>query len=82
MRYFFLERVEDSSTFAPMSKRTPAKPPITGEKVLNLRIPETLDTKAAEVAAKVQLKKSDAMRLAMDRGLDVLLAQLSAAPAA
>lgn len=69
----------------PMTKRTHAKKQLTttpGEKVLNLRIPESLDTKAADIAAKVQLKKSDAMRLAMDRGLDVLLAQLSAAPAA
>jgi hypothetical protein len=58
------------------------KTPTTNDKVLNLRIPGDLDDKAAEVAAKVKLKKSDTMRLAMDRGLDVLLEQLSAAPAA
>jgi hypothetical protein len=60
-------------------KKAPRK---SEEKVLNLRIPNDLDTKAEEVAGKVKLKKADAMRLAMDRGLDVLLAQLSAAPAA
>ena len=66
-----------------MSKRTAAtKPAATSDKVLNLRIPSDLDTKAADVAGKVKLKKSDTMRLAMDRGLDVLLEQLSAAPAA
>lgn len=66
-----------------MSKRAHAnKPSTNSDKVLNLRIPSDLDDKAAEVAAKVKLKKSDTMRLAMDRGLDVLLEQLSAAPAA
>lgn len=66
-----------------MSKRTHAtQPPTSSDKVLNLRIPEELDNKAANVAAKVKLKKSDAMRLAMDRGLDVLLEQLTAVPAA
>lgn len=64
-----------------MSKRTHAIKPPTTDKVLNLRITEELDTKASDVAAKVKLKKSDAMRLAMDRGLDVLLDQLSTAPA-
>ena len=61
------------------AKKAPFK---SDEKVLNLRVPNDLDAKAEQVAAKVKLKKSDAMRLAMDRGLDVLLAQLSAAPAA
>lgn len=65
-----------------MTKRTHASKPSTTDKVLNLRISEELDAKAADVAAKVKLKKSDAMRLAMDRGLDVLLEQLSAAPVA
>lgn len=51
-------------------------------KVLNLRIPNDLDSKAAKVAKSVKLKKSDAMRLAMDRGLDVLLSQLQSPTAA
>jgi hypothetical protein len=68
-----------------MSKRAHANKPPTApaDKVVHLRIPDDLDTKAAEVAAKVKLKKPDAMRLAMDRGLDILRDQLSsAAPAA
>ena len=66
-----------------MSKRAHANKTPTADKVVHLRIPDDLDTKAAEVAAKVKLKKPDAMRLAMDRGLDILRDQLSsAAPAA
>jgi hypothetical protein len=68
-----------------MSKRAHANKPPTAptDKVVHLRIPDDLDIKAAEVAAEVRLKKPDAMRLAMDRGLDILRDQLSsAAPAA
>ena len=66
-----------------MSKRTHAiKPlPTTPDKVVHLRIPDELDAKASEVASLVKLKKPDAMRLAMDRGLDILAGQLSTAPA-
>lgn len=63
-----------------MSERLTDKP--ATDYVLNLRIPRELDAKAAEVAAKVRLKKSDTMRLAIDRGLDVLVDQLKPASAA
>lgn len=65
-----------------MSKRTHApNPPLATitDKVVHLRIPQDLDSKAAEVAAKVGLKKPDTMRLAMDRGLAILVDQLTPA---
>ena len=68
-----------------MTTRTHAlKPslPTTTDKVVHLRIPAELDSKASLVAAQVGLKKPDAMRLAMDRGLGILVDQLSPAPVA
>jgi len=50
--------------------------------VVSLRISEELDGKAAVAAGRINLKKSDVMRLALERGLDVLVKQLVETPAA
>lgn len=54
----------------------------TAEKVVALRIPASLDDKANQAAEKVHLRKADVFRLAIDRGIDLLLDQLSSKPAA
>lgn len=61
------------------TKRKPSTETKGAEKILNLRVPADLDAKAQDIAEKVKLSKSDAIRLAMDRGLDVLLQQLTSA---
>lgn len=52
------------------------------EKTISLRIPAALDKKAADAGRKLHLKKSDVLRLATERGIDVLLSQLSSNPTA
>lgn len=44
--------------------------------VRSMRISEELDSKVNETARAVGLRKSDVMRLALDRGLDRLIEQL------
>lgn len=44
--------------------------------VRSLRISVDLDEKVAETARKVGLRKADVQRLALERGLDLLLEQL------
>ena len=46
-----------------------------------LRMPAELDQKIEAAAEQVKLSKADTMRLALDRGLDVLIAQLTTPPA-
>jgi hypothetical protein len=52
-------------------------PPTQKEKTISLRIPIALDKKAGDASKKLHLKKSDVFRLATERGIDVLLAQLT-----
>jgi hypothetical protein len=56
--------------------------PAQKEKTISLRIPVALDKKANDAAKKLHLKKSDVFRLATERGIDVLLTQLSTPTAA
>jgi len=44
--------------------------------VVSLRMPEDLDAKVMKAARRTKLKKSDVLRLAVDRGVDMVLAQL------
>jgi hypothetical protein len=46
------------------------------EKVITLRIQEALNLKVDDAVKSTGLKKSDVIRLALERGVDVLLAQL------
>lgn len=46
-----------------------------------IRMPATLEAQIEAAAEKVKLSKQDTMRLAIERGLDVLIAQLTTAPA-
>lgn len=50
-------------------------------KTISLRIPETLDTKVDAAAKETGLKRSDVLRLSLDRGIDRLLEQLRGEPA-
>jgi uncharacterized protein (DUF1778 family) len=50
--------------------------PTTDPKVVTLRIQTSLDEKVDAAASTTGLKRSDVLRLAIDRGLDVLLSQL------
>jgi predicted DNA-binding protein len=47
---------------------------------LSVRIPGDLNEKAETAAKDAGLKKADVIRLAIDRGIDVLLAQLKSQP--
>jgi len=46
------------------------------EKVITLRIQESLNLKVDDAVKSTGLKKSDVIRLALERGVDVLLVQL------
>ena len=46
-----------------------------------IRMPVELEAKIDAAAEKVKLSKADTMRLAIERGLDVLIAQLTTPPA-
>jgi len=63
------------TVFLVSTKRKPIKKPAVGT-VVSLRISEELDGKAQIAAGKTNLKKSDVMRLALERGLEVLVKQL------
>jgi hypothetical protein len=58
---------------AERERRRPARTQVP------LSLPEDLADKVDAAAAEVGLSKQDTMRLALERGLPVLLAQLSAA---
>jgi len=62
-----------------MSSRRSLK---AAEVVVSLRIPKQLDAKVRGAAAKTHLKRSDVLRMAVDRGVDRLLEQLSGETAA
>lgn len=47
-----------------------------------LRMPRDLALKVDQASERTKLAKQDVMRLSMDRGIDVLLAQLTNPPAA
>ena len=51
---------------------TPPKAPVT----YPLRLSKALDQKVTDAAAKTTLSKQDVMRLSIERGLDILIAQL------
>lgn len=63
------------------TKRKVMKKVPTGT-VVSLRISEELDGRAMVAAERTNLKKSDVMRLALERGLEVLVKQLVENPAA
>lgn len=46
-----------------------------------IRMPATLETKITEATAKTGLAKQDVMRLSLERGIDILIAQLTSRPA-
>ena len=46
-----------------------------------LRMPADLDAKVDAASARTKLSKQDVMRLALERGIDVLIAQLTTPPA-
>jgi len=48
----------------------------TAEIVVSLRIPKSLDAKVRGAVKKTHLKRSDVLRMAVDRGVDRLLEQL------
>lgn len=48
-------------------------------RVIPLRLPETLINRLDEAAAATQLKRSDVMRMSLERGINVLLDQLGMA---
>lgn len=50
------------------------------DRIVTIRITLDLDLKTAAAAEKLHLKKPDVMRLSMERGLDILIAQLSNDP--
>lgn len=49
---------------------------------LQVKLPEALEKKVAQTVKQTGLKKPDVVRMSLDRGLDVLLAQLNSNPAA
>lgn len=52
-------------------------PTINADAIISIRIPNDLNEKTESAAKAIGLKKADVMRLAIDRGVDVLLAQLN-----
>lgn len=55
-------------------------PQETTDKPISLRITPAIRNKVDAAASSTGLKPADIMRLAMDRGVDVLLKQLDANP--
>lgn len=50
---------------------------ITADPIISIRLTVELNAKAESAAKETGLKKADVIRLALDRGVDVLLSQLS-----
>lgn len=63
-----------------MIRKDPKKRPEAGRVIVPLSMSGELEAKIVSAAAQVKLSKQDTMRLAVDRGLDVLIAQLTTAP--
>lgn len=62
-----------------MSSRRSIK---SAEVVVSLRIPKQLANKVRAAALKTHLKRADVLRMAVDRGVDRLLEQLTSENAA
>lgn len=60
-----------------MSDETEATEQGSTDYMLSIRIPAELNDRADAAAKEVGLKKSDVIRLAIDRGIPVVIAQLS-----
>jgi predicted DNA-binding protein len=56
-------------------------PTVSSDHIISIRVPSDLNEKTENAAKATGLKKSDVIRLSIDRGVDILIAQLSAAPA-
>jgi len=52
---------------------------VNTDSIISIRVPSDLNEKADAAAKTTGLKKADVIRLAIDRGVDVLLAQLGKA---
>lgn len=59
-----------------MPDETEATEPQSTDFNLSIKIPADLNEKADAAAKSVGLKKADVIRLAIDRGIDVVLRQL------
>jgi hypothetical protein len=64
-----------------MSKKIAPKDKTVDKHVnVPIRMPSTLETKITEATAKTGLAKQDVMRLSLERGIDILIAQLTSRP--
>jgi len=63
----------------PATDCTPHDPQ-PAERNLNLRIPSAYDQRAEAAAQTTGLKKADVFRLAIDHGIDIVLAKLKKEP--
>jgi hypothetical protein len=95
-RIFFVAKVEEFSTFRAVSanasengnvsgwENSPVAEVNQGMRTIPLRLPEDLAAEVERAAAETRLSRQDVMRLAIERGVAILLAQLAggAAPAA
>jgi len=50
---------------------------INTDVIISIRVPVELNEKAESAAATLGLKKADVLRLSFDRGVEVLIAQLT-----
>ncbi len=50
---------------------------INTDQIISIRVPNELNEKADAAARATGLKKADVLRLSIDRGVDILLAQLT-----
>lgn len=65
-----------------MSRRSEANEPAKeGYTTVPLRMPCALHTKVKDAKAKTGLAEQDVMRLSLDRGIDILISQLTGRPA-
>ena len=53
-------------------------PTINPDQIISIRIPNELIEKAEAAAKATGLKKADVLRLSFDRGIEILIAQLTA----
>jgi len=52
-------------------------PTINADQIITIRVPNELNEKSESAAKATGLKKADVLRLSIDRGIDILLAQLT-----
>jgi hypothetical protein len=50
------------------------------ERVISIRLPDELIGQADDAAGRLMLKRADIIRLGMERGIPLLIAQLTGAP--